>query len=165
MNIAESTVLSSWKDIARYLGKGVRTVQRWERQLGLPVRRPVGASQKSAVLLYRRDVDAWLATRFSARPLQNNEAALANADLARTTLKECIRKAQELRTTHTALTEQIQESIRVLTERCDLLTSQTVQEPWFPASSLAPKLLPDSLPSSRRLEPQSSSEASGSLIS
>jgi hypothetical protein len=160
MNIpAESTVLSSWKDIARYLGKGVRTVQRWELQLGLPVRRPVGASQKSAVLLYRRDVDAWLATRFAARP-KNQETALENTDLALSTLKERIRKARELRTTHSALTGQIQESIRQLTERCDLLTSQTVREPWFPASSAAPKLLRDSLPSSRGLEPQRSSETS-----
>jgi hypothetical protein len=128
MNIpAESTVLSSWKDIARYLGKGVRTVQRWERQLGLPVRRPVGASQKSAVLLYRRDVDAWLATRFSAHP--QNKGALANTDLVRSTLKERIRKSQELRTTHSVLTEQVQESIRLLTERCDRLASQTVREP------------------------------------
>ncbi len=154
----ESTVLSSWKDIDRYLGKGGGTVPPWERQLGLPVRRPVGASQKSAVLLYRRDVDAWLATRFSARP-ENQETALANTHLARSTLKERIRKAQELRSTHSALTEQIQESIRLLTERCDRLTSQTVREPWFPASSVAPKLLPDSLPSSRGLEPRRSSEA------
>jgi hypothetical protein len=155
----ESTVLSSWKDIARYLGKGVRTVQRWEQQLGLPVRRPVGASQKSAVLLYRHDVDAWLATRFSARP-QNKETALSNTDLARSTLKERIRKAQELRSTHSALTEQIQKSIRLLTERCDLLSSQTVREPWFAASIVAPKLLPDSLPSSRGRGAQRSSEAS-----
>jgi hypothetical protein len=160
MNIpAESTVLSSWKDIARYLGKGVRTVQRWERQLGLPVRRPVGASQKSAVLLYRGDVDAWLATRFSARS-QNRETALENTHLVRSTLKERIRKAQELRTTHCVLREQIQESIRQLTERCDLLTSQTLREPWFPAPSVGPRLLPDSLPSSRGREPQRSSEAS-----
>jgi predicted DNA-binding transcriptional regulator AlpA len=153
MNIPEeSTVLLSWKDIARYLGKGVRTVQRWERELGLPVRRPVGASQKSAVLLYRRDVDAWLATRFSARP-QNQETALTKTDQARSTLKERIRKAQELRTTHSVLTEQIQESIRLLTERCDLLTSQKIRESWFPASSMGQNLLPDSLPSSRRLEP------------
>jgi hypothetical protein len=160
MNIpAESTVLSSWKDIAKYLGKGVRTVQRWERQLGLPVRRPVGASQKSAVLLYRRDVDAWLATRFSART-QNKETGLVNTDLARSTLKERIRKAQELRTTHCALREQIQESIRLLAERCDLLTSQTAREPWFPSSSVSPKLLPDSLPSLRGRERQRSPEAS-----
>ena len=160
MNIPEdSTVLSSWKDIARYLGKGVRTVQRWERELGLPVRRPVGASQKSAVLLYHRDVDAWLATRFSARP-QNQEATLANTRQARTILKERIRKAMELRNAHFVLTTQIQESIRQLTEHCDLLTSQTLRDPWFPASSATPKLLQDSLPNSRELDPEGSSEAS-----
>ncbi len=31
-------VLNSWKEIACYLGRGVRTVQRYERDLGLPVR-------------------------------------------------------------------------------------------------------------------------------
>ena len=97
----------------------------------------------------------------ASRPaLRTRKLRLANTDLARSTLKERIRKAQELRTTHSVLREQIQESIRLLTERCDLLTSQTVREPWFPASSVAPKLLPDSLPSSRGLEPQRSSEAS-----
>jgi predicted DNA-binding transcriptional regulator AlpA len=156
----EFTVLSSWKDIALYLGKGVRTVQRWERQLGLPVRRPLGASQKSAVLLYRSDVDAWLATRFSARPPQNNETALANSGLARSTLRERIRRAQELRTTHQVLKEQIQESIRQLTERCGLLTTQTMHRPWFPASSEPPQLLPNSPADPRRLASERSSEAS-----
>ena len=31
--------LDSWKVIAAYLGRGVRTVQRWERDEGLPVHR------------------------------------------------------------------------------------------------------------------------------
>ena len=31
--------LDSWKEIAAYLGRGVRTVQRWEREEGLPVHR------------------------------------------------------------------------------------------------------------------------------
>jgi len=35
-------ILSGWKEIANYLGKGVRTVQRYERYMGLPVRRPAG---------------------------------------------------------------------------------------------------------------------------
>ena len=127
----DSTVLSSWKDIARYLGKGVRTVQRWERHLGLPVRRPVGTSQKSAVVLYRGDVDAWLATRFSARALQKSEVqASQSARSARTTLREGIRTARELRTANQVLTEQIIASIRLLTERCDMLTTQGLQEPW-----------------------------------
>jgi hypothetical protein len=51
-------VLTSWKEIAAYLGKGVRTVQRWERMFGLPVRRPVSASHK-AVLAFPEEIDAW----------------------------------------------------------------------------------------------------------
>jgi hypothetical protein len=127
MNVSEdSTVLSSWKDIARYLGKGVRTVQRWERHLGLPVRRPNGALQKSAVVLYRGDVDAWLATRFSARAIKKNEAQTTRS--SRSTLREGIRTARELRTANQELTEQISHSIRMLTERCELLTLQSLQD-------------------------------------
>ena len=164
MNISEdSTVLSSWKDIARYLGKGVRTVQRWERHLGLPVRRPVGASQKSAVLLYRGDVDAWLATRFSARALQKNGAQRNQSSRsARSTLREGIRTARELRNANHALTEQITASIRLLTERCDLLTTQGMQDPlpadfarpaeWVtPPRTAVPELLPAPLPASSRV--------------
>jgi len=125
----DSTVLSSWKDIAKYLGKGVRTVQRWERQLGLPVRRPNGVSQKSAVVLYRGDVDAWLATRFSARTLEKNEARTTQSSRsARTTLREGIRTARELRAANQELTEQISHTIRMLTERCELLTLQSLQD-------------------------------------
>ena len=61
-----SAVLTSWKDIARYMGKGVRTVQRWEQDFGLPVRRPQG-SNKKAVLARPRDLDAWVALRCTSR--------------------------------------------------------------------------------------------------
>jgi predicted DNA-binding transcriptional regulator AlpA len=164
MNVSEdSTVLSSWKDIARYLGKGVRTVQRWERNLGLPVRRPIGAAQKSAVVLYRGDVDAWLATRFSARALekdgvQRNQSSRS----ARSTLREGIRTARELRVANHNLTEQISASIRLLTERCDRLAAQGLQEPpltdfgrleeWAtPPLTVVPELLPTPLPASGSL--------------
>jgi phage terminase Nu1 subunit (DNA packaging protein) len=52
-------VLNSWKEIAEYMGRGVRTVQRWERELGLPVRRPRG-KERSAVLALKSDLDHWL---------------------------------------------------------------------------------------------------------
>jgi hypothetical protein len=52
-------VLNSWKEIAAYMGRGVRTVQRWERELGLPVRRPRGRS-RSAVIALAADLDQWL---------------------------------------------------------------------------------------------------------
>ena len=32
--------LDSWKEIAAYLRRDIRTVQRWEKQEGLPVHRP-----------------------------------------------------------------------------------------------------------------------------
>jgi hypothetical protein len=153
MNASEdSTVLSSWKDIARYLGKGVRTVQRWERHLGLPVRRPNGALQKSAVVLYRGDVDAWLASRFSARSLEKSEARTTQSSRsARSTLREGIRTARALRIANQELTEQISHSIRRLTERCELL--QSLQDPGLghyvrPSESLATdlKTIPDLLP-------------------
>ncbi len=51
--------LSSWKEIAQYFGRGVRTVQRWEAMLGLPVRRPHGRS-RSAVMAITGELDEWL---------------------------------------------------------------------------------------------------------
>jgi len=52
-------VLNSWKEVAAYLGRGVRTVQRWEQELGLPVRRPRGKS-RSAVIAFKSELDKWL---------------------------------------------------------------------------------------------------------
>lgn len=54
-------VLNSWKEIAQYLGRGVRTVQRWEAELGLPVRRPRGKS-RSAVIAVTAELDRWMAS-------------------------------------------------------------------------------------------------------
>src|SRR5579864_8084535 len=50
--------LESWKEIAAYLKKGVRTVQRWERAEGLPVRR-LGQDRNGFVFAYKTELDAW----------------------------------------------------------------------------------------------------------
>lgn len=55
----QNLLLNSWKEIARYLGRGVRTVQRWEQNLGLPVHRPKG-QDRSATLALRPELDEWL---------------------------------------------------------------------------------------------------------
>lgn len=54
-----ATVLNSWKEIAEYLGRSVRTVQRWESELLLPVHRPRG-SKRSAVMAIPGELDAWV---------------------------------------------------------------------------------------------------------
>jgi Tol biopolymer transport system component len=50
--------LDSWKEIAGYLKRGVRTVQRWERVSGLPVHR---LDRQGSVFAYKAELDAWWA--------------------------------------------------------------------------------------------------------
>jgi hypothetical protein len=54
--------LDSWKEIAVYLGREVRTAQRWEKREGLPVKRHVHA-KASSVYAFKQEVDAWLNSR------------------------------------------------------------------------------------------------------
>jgi len=58
--------LSGWKEIANYLGKGVRTVQRYEHQMGLPVRRPA-AKPRGSVVATLAELDGWV----SASPIRD----------------------------------------------------------------------------------------------
>ena len=67
-------VLNSWKEVASYLGRGVRTVQRWEQELDLPVRRPRGKS-RSAIIAFRSELDEWL-QRASVHHLPEEENGL-----------------------------------------------------------------------------------------
>jgi Tol biopolymer transport system component len=51
--------LDSWKAIATYVGRDVRTVIRWEQKGGLPVYRvPVG--QRQAVYAFKHEIDEWM---------------------------------------------------------------------------------------------------------
>ncbi len=52
-------ILKSWKEIASYLGVGIRTAQRWKHERGLPVRQP-GSPHRSSVLGLRDEIDRWL---------------------------------------------------------------------------------------------------------
>jgi hypothetical protein len=52
-------VLTCWKDIAHYVGKSVRTLQRWERESGFPVRR-AKSREKGGILAIPREIDSWV---------------------------------------------------------------------------------------------------------
>lgn len=77
-NYPNSERLDSWKEIATYLKRDLRTVQRWEENEGLPVRRHLHGKQGS-VYAFRRELDAWFASRelrtrtASPGAQQNNE--------------------------------------------------------------------------------------------
>lgn len=60
-------VLRSWKDIAQYLGTCVKTVQRWEQDQSLPVRRIAAKKKGAAVFAMSDEVEEWLRTRMIKR--------------------------------------------------------------------------------------------------
>jgi len=59
--------LNSWKEIAQYLKRGVRTLQRWEHELGLPVHR-IGKGKRSPVFATASELNFWLSTVETNQP-------------------------------------------------------------------------------------------------
>lgn len=57
----EDARLNGWKEVATHFGKGVRTVQRWEKLYGLPIHR-VGREGGEIVFAYRDQLEAWSST-------------------------------------------------------------------------------------------------------
>jgi len=54
--------LDSWKEIASYLRRDVRTVQRWEKKEGLPVYRHLH-DKLGSIYAYRNELTEWFNTR------------------------------------------------------------------------------------------------------
>jgi tetratricopeptide (TPR) repeat protein len=73
---ARRTRLDSWKEIANYLGKGERTVKRWESERSLPVRHVPGRGHGS-VYAFTAELDEWLLAQKPRGqfPSQENAAA------------------------------------------------------------------------------------------
>jgi len=55
----KADILNSWKEIASYLDRGVRTVQRWERDSQLPVHR-LNSGKVGPVFAFPSELDLWL---------------------------------------------------------------------------------------------------------
>ncbi len=105
-------ILSGWKDIADYVGKGVRTVQRYERELGLPIRRPAG-KMTASVVATKAEIDAWIA----ASPLRGGfQLAQASVDGAavRMEFKRHLTELHRLRKETEQLREELQGSVKSL---------------------------------------------------
>jgi hypothetical protein len=145
-----SRVLSSWKDIARYMGKGVRTVQRWERDFGLPVRRARGANRK-AILARPADLDAWVALQCPSRNsgtavVGQKTALVADGAHLRTLmlLNTQMETSRMLRYSMRTLMSEVHQAVDRL--RCQIDTLQSMQQilpgaaqiPFCPAVAVSP---------------------------
>jgi hypothetical protein len=72
--------LNGWKEIAFHLGKGTRTVQRWEKLYGLPVHR-IGREGGEIVFAFRDEIDRWTASTERERAANGEGASPPDEDL------------------------------------------------------------------------------------
>lgn len=52
-------VLNSWKEISAFVGRGIRTAQRWERSSGMPVHR-IGHGNRAPVYVVVSELNFWM---------------------------------------------------------------------------------------------------------
>lgn len=110
--VPERRILNSWKEIAAYLGRGVRTVQRWEAQLELPVHRPAG-KEHSAVIAFSPELDEWL----NSRPVRSGSAnggPIFEAVIPKTDLRQLELKVDSILVNIEALASRVDEISRQL---------------------------------------------------
>jgi hypothetical protein len=75
-------ILNGWKEIGRYVGRDTRTVERWEKLRGLPVRRVPGAGRATVYALIT-ELDEWLEkSKPEAADLTANKPAAADSSAA-----------------------------------------------------------------------------------
>ncbi len=66
--------LDSWKEIATYLRRSVRTLHRWEKEEGLPVHRQFH-KELGSVYAYTSELDAWCRARSSRGEREERDAS------------------------------------------------------------------------------------------
>jgi hypothetical protein len=132
--VEPAQILSGWKEVANYLGKGVRTVQRYERQLGLPVRRPAG-KPRGSVVATKAELDGWVA----ACPIQHifslgTERDSRYAALA-TSIQNGLDQMTKLRDQMAALRGEVRESVKVLRQSVHNLQGELIPGSWAEPST------------------------------
>jgi hypothetical protein len=88
--------LESWKEIAAYLNRGVRTVQRWERTEALPVYRH-HHDKRGTVYAFRHEIDAWRESRSAGGNSEPDSPLIAGGGESSTVASVLARAAAALR--------------------------------------------------------------------
>jgi PAS domain S-box-containing protein len=128
--------LTSWKDIAGYLGRTTRTVQRWEKSLSLPIHRK-GARSSGIVYAFQEEIDEWL-VKTGGQP-DSPSLSIRNGRLD--ALIEAL--------PHVAWIADVNGLVEYANQRWNDYTGQSVVNP-FPAG-MEDAIHPDDLPAVRRV--------------
>jgi hypothetical protein len=121
-NLPPSGLLTSWKEIAHFLGKGVRTVQRWEATLGLPVIRP-GNGRSGIVMARAGDLETWI---FNGRQHARHDAGRSRQedDATRATFAECMRALRSYSAEVRTLCDEVQATLLREVDRLRILYAE-----------------------------------------
>ena len=131
-DVTRASVLNSWKEIANYLGRGVRTVQRYERECKLPVRRLPG-KPRSSVLALREELDQWVRDTSRSDP---GAAIPSNASVNGTKLQELLMQSAQLCHQNRALRDANRQAILSLMSSIRALSSALAE--GLPVSGVKP---------------------------
>lgn len=112
---SSSHILSGWKDIANYLGKGVRTVQRYEGDLQLPVRRPAGRARGSVVAT-KEEIDSWVTDSPIRGELTPGSSKHISPEPPLQAMRQGIKEMTQLRIQMRGLRVDLHESLALLGE-------------------------------------------------
>jgi predicted DNA-binding transcriptional regulator AlpA len=78
------SVLNSWKAISSYVGRAVRTIQRWEAECEFPVHRPMGRD-RTGVIAFPSEINEWMQhtpIRDDTRPPKKHIASSSSSTVA-----------------------------------------------------------------------------------
>jgi len=114
-------MLNSWKEIASYLDRGVRTVQRWERELQLPVHR-IGKGKRSPVYAITTELKLWIRTAGISR--EDNTAA---PPISVTRSGKPIEDSLRLLTSVRALAQTVVENSLAQQKQAEILRERMIQ--------------------------------------
>lgn len=111
LSVGQSGIFRGWKDIARYTGMSVRTLQRYEHNYGLPVRRP-SSRPRGSVVATKIELEHWIKAKPLSRPRMPEAylAAFQKSIAEQRRLREEMKEArQRVHTTLERLRAQLQE--------------------------------------------------------
>ena len=98
----------------------MRTVQRWEKDDGLPIRRINGTSK---IVVQREDLDRWL----------RRQPGIANASQTVHELSESVARAKQLRSQNTELRASVLNNMHSLLDACRRMQVACKVSSWEPS--------------------------------
>jgi hypothetical protein len=93
-------ILNGWKQISNHIERGVRTAQRWEAFLGMPVHRPA-MKDRSAVVAFSDELEQWLTrtspdVRDKCKAIHENEKGNEGVLRVLENINTLVRQGQQL---------------------------------------------------------------------